>query len=181
MRKGTGSGRKDIRQLSALTEYGWLTMTETLESYPEVYLMRDEFFACANFICEKAAAEARRRNYDIIICPSHGLDNNACEHLLIPELGVALVSATPLNDLHIDGAKQLNLSRFYDKMAITRYRSRLKMNRIAAGSLADQVYSTIRSAKAVHDKIEAYYIEAMDFAAVDRITEKMIDEIENRR
>lgn len=179
-RKGTGSGRQEVRQLSALTEYGWLTMTETLERYMEVYILRDEHFACAHYICEKTAAEASRRGFDVILCPSHGLNNTAYEHILIPELGVALVSATPLNDLRLEDPKQVNLLRFYDKMAITRYRSRLKMNKLTAGSLAEEVYGTIRAAKAVHDEIERYYIEAMDFGQIDETAAKIIGDIRNK-
>lgn len=179
-RKGTGSGRQDMRQLSALTEYGWLTMTETLEGYMDVYILHDDYFACSHYICEKTAAEAARRGFDVIVCPCHGLNNTVYEHLLIPELGVALVSATPLNDLHVENSKQINLLRFYDKMAITRYRSRLKMNKLTAGSLAEEVYGTIKTAKVIHDDIEKYYIEAMDFGRIDKVAEQIIDEIKNK-
>ena len=129
-KKGSGSGRRDIRQLSAMTEFGWLTMTETLESCQEIYMMHDEYFACSHRICE---------------------------------------------------SKQLNLSRFYDKMALQRYKSRLKMNRLTAVKLADEIYITIKNAKAVHDEIEKYYIEAMDHSALDRLTEKLIKEIKERK
>lgn len=179
-KKGNGNGRKDIRQLSALTEYGWLTMTETLEVYQDIYMLRDEHFACSHHICERVAAEASRRGFDVILCPCHGLNNTAYEHVMVPELGLALASATPLNDLHIESAKHINLSRFYDKMAVQRYRGRLKMNKLTAGSLAEEVYGTIKAAKDVHDEIEKYYIEAMDFEALDRRTDKLIAEIRNR-
>ena len=180
-KKGSGSGRRDIRQLSAMTEFGWLTMTETLESCQEIYMMHDEYFACSHRICESVAAEASRRGFDVIICPSHGLNDLAYEHIIIPELGLAMASATPLNDLRIENAKQLNLSRFYDKMALQRYKSRLKMNRLTAVRLADEIYITIKNAKAVHDEIEKYYIEAMDHSALDRLTEKLIKEIKERK
>ena len=180
LRKGTGSGRQDIRQLSALTEYGYMTMTETLEDYPEVFFMRDDNFACAHLICEKTAAEASKRGIDTVICPCHLLNNTVYEHILIPETGVALVSATPVNKLHFEGAKPLSLGRFYDKLEVSRYRSRLKMNRLTALSLADEVYMTIAKAKTVHDEIEKFYIEAMDFEKLDILTANIINEIRQK-
>lgn len=179
-RKGSGTGRQDIRQLSALTEYGCMTQTETIGCYIEKYLLHDDDFACAHLICEKTAAEAVRRGFDVILCPCHGLNNTAYEHLLIPELGLALISSTPLNKLVPEGCAKINLSRFYDRSAITRYRSRLKMNRLTMGSLAEEVYETIKSAKAVHDDIEKYYIAAMDFESLDKLAEKLIAEIKHR-
>ncbi|SEL11494.1 ATPase [Ruminococcus albus] len=179
-RKGSGTGRQDIRQLSVLTEYGCMTQTETIGCYIEKYLLHDDDFACAHLICEKTAAEAVRRGFDVILCPCHGLNNTAYEHLLIPELGLALISSTPLNKLVPEGCAKINLSRFYDRSAITRYRSRLKMNRLTMASLADEVYETIKSAKVVHDDIEKYYIAAMDFESLDKLAEELIAEIKRR-
>lgn len=179
-RKGNGTGKQEIRQLSALTEYGCMTQTETINCYIEKYLMHDDDFACAHIVCEKTAAEAVRRGFDVILCPCHGLDNTAYEHLLIPELGLALISSTPLNKLVPEGCVKINLSRFYDKSAIARYRGRLKMNRLTMESLAEEVYETIKSAKSVHDDIEKYYIAAMDFEKLDDLAEKLISEIKRR-
>jgi hypothetical protein len=179
-RKGNGTGKREMRQLSALTEYGCMTWTETTDQYIEKYLLRDEDFACAHLVCEMTAAEAVRRGFDVILCPCHGLNNTAYEHLLIPELGLALISSTPLNKLAYDSSTKINLSRFYDKTAVSRYRSRLKMNRLTIVSIADEVYGTIKAAKAVHDEIEKYYIEAMDFEKVSQLTEKLIAEIREK-
>ena len=178
--KGRGQGLRELRQLAAMTEFGMMTMTETLESYQDIIILRDDNYACAHTICERTAQEAMRRGYDVILCPAHGLNNTAYEHLLIPETGTALVSVTPMNDLNITAEKQINLARFYDKSAAARYRGRLKMNKTTAAGLADEVYATIRSAKAVHDEIEKYYIGAMDFEAVEKQTEQIIAEIRAR-
>lgn len=179
-RRGSGSGRQDIRQLSALTEFGCMTQKETLDAYPEVYLMHDEYLACASIICDKIAAEALHRMFDVILCPCHVLNNTVYEHLLIPELGTALVTASPVNELYIEDAKPLNLSRFYDKTELSRYRTRLKMNRLTSKSLAEEVYGTIGAAKVVHDEIEKYYIAAMDHDMLDDAAESIIFEISHR-
>ena len=179
-RKGSGSGRQDIRQLTALTEFGCMTRKETLDAYMDVYLMHDEHFACASLICDKVAAEASHRMFDVILSPCHVLNNSVYEHLLIPELGVALITANPLNEIYLEESRPINLSRFYDKPALSKYRSRLKMNRLTSKSLAEEVYGTIAAAKSVHDEIEKYYIDAMDHDMLDDVAESIILEIKHR-
>lgn len=142
--------------------------------------MHDEYFACASVICDKVAEEASHRMFDVILCPCHLMDNMVYEHLMIPELGVALVMSHPLNELYLENAKPLNLSRFYDKTELSRYRTRLKMNRLTSKSLAEEVYGTIGAAKVVHDEIEKYYIAAMDHDMLDDVAESIILEISHR-
>ncbi len=179
-RKGNGTGKRELSQLSALTEFGCMTFTETIDSYTDKYLLCDEDFACAHIICEKIAAEAVRRGFDVILCPCQWLNNTSYEHLLIPELGLAFISSTQLNHFAADDSIKLKLSRFYDKDAITRCKRRLKMNRLTISALSDEVYSAIRSAKAVHDEIEKYYIDAMDFVRIEKLTDELISEIKKK-
>lgn len=180
-KKGSGSGKKDICQLTALTEHGCLTQTDTLESYLDVYKLNDEYFACSHLIIEAVSAEAARRGFDVIICPSHAFNNNVFEHMLIPELGVAVVSSSPLTQLKYENSKPVNLARFYSKDTLDKYKQRLRLNKAAVKSLSEEVYSTIKTAKTIHDEIEKYYIGAMDFDSINAVCGKMIEEIEARK
>lgn len=180
-KKGCGSGKTDVRQLTALTEYGCITQTETLENYLDIYSMRDDYFACAHIVIEAAAKEAVRRGYDVIICPSHAFNNTVYEHLLIPEIGTALVSMSPLTQLKPENSKPLNLNRFYDKKDMSALKSRMKLNKMTAGSLCSEIFTTIKNAKAVHDEIEEFYISAMDFEKIDKLKDEIISQIKSAR
>lgn len=180
-RHGSGTGRADIRQLTALTEFGCFTWAETLAAYPEIYILADDNYACAHLLIEAILKEANRREYDVILCPCHALSNNIYEHLLIPELGIALVSGSPLMRLELDNANIINMSRFYAKDKLMPLKNRLKLNRAAAASLAGEVYDTVKKAKIIHDDIEKYYIEAMSFDKLDSVAEAVINEIETDR
>ncbi|MBR1864658.1 MAG: ATPase [Ruminococcus sp.] len=179
-RHGSGTGRMDIRQLSALTEHGCMTQMETLEEYGEIYLLCDDYYSCAHLFVEKLAKEAIHRNYDVILCPAHAFNNTVYEHLLIPETGIALVLSSPLSGLGIEGANSINLVRFYDKDKLTPYKNRLKLNRLTSADLAAEVYKTIREAKAVHDGIESFYVKAMDFAKLDALVPYITENILKR-
>lgn len=179
-RKGSGDGKKMVRQLTALTKYGCYTHTDTLENYLDIYYMTDDYFACSHLIIEEISKEAVRRGYNVILCSSHVFNNNVYEHLLIPEAGVALISVNPLTEIDTVGGKIINLGRFYEKQLVSKLKSRLKMNRLTMKSLSQEVYSTLESAKAAHDEIEKYYISAMDFKKIDSIRENLIEEIRNK-
>ena len=176
-KKGNGSGSKLIRQLTAVTEKGIMTMTETLEDYFDVYYVRDDYFAAANYLMSLLADEAVIRGYDVILCPCQLLNNTSYEHLLIPEQGVALVSESASGG-RTEETKRLNLMRFYDKKLADQRKTRLKMNKAAVKDLTQEAVDTIICAKKIHDDIESYYISAMDHDKLNSVSEKLIDSIE---
>lgn len=176
-KKGSGIGEKTYRQLTALTEYGFLTFTETLEDYLDIYYLSDEYYAVTNYLITVLADEATLRGYNVIVCLSQMFNNTSYEHLLIPELGIALVSGDGIGQKDLLNSKNLNLTRFYDKKLISQRKVRLKMNKSACKDLTEEAVRTIRMAKEIHDEIENFYISAMDFEKINLITEKIISEI----
>ncbi|WP_124101105.1 ATPase [Ruminococcus sp. Marseille-P6503] len=178
-KKGSGTGLKKFRQLTALTEYGFYTFTETLDDYFDIYYMSDDYFAVSNYLISVLADEAAVRGYDVTICPNQMFNNTAYEHMLIPELGVALVSGSSVTEYNAESGKPLNLTRFYDKKLISQRKIRLKMNKAACKDLTDEAVRTIKTAKEIHDEIERYYISSMDFDKINSVTENIIREIES--
>lgn len=177
-KKGTGTGKKTVRQLTALTENGYMAWTETLESYLDTYYLADDYYVCANLIIQALANEAVRRGFDVILCPSVAFNNDVYEHLLIPEIGVALVSCSPLINIeHSQSSKTINLVRFYDKDKLAVFKARLKLNKITIKNISQEIYSTIKNAKKIHDEIEKFYISSMDFDTINKIGDDIIKEI----
>ncbi len=179
-KRGSGSGSKNIKQLTALTEYGIMTLSKTLDDYFDIYYISDEYYAATNYLISLFSDEASIRGYDVIIAPSQMFNNTSYEHLLIPELGVALISVGVTNEVELLGGKHLNLLRFYDKKQLAIRKNRLKMNKVACSDLTGEAVRTIKSAKEIHDEIEKFYISAMDFDKLNLLTNEIIAEIENR-
>lgn len=99
--------------------------------------------------------------------------------MLIPEAGIAFVINSPISKL--DGfEKAINMGRFYDKKKISALKTRLRLDKVTASDLAEEVYSGIKKAKKVHDEIEKYYIAAMDHAALDKVCDSISREIHER-
>ena len=86
------------------------------------------------------------------------------DHLLLPGLGLGFVTANPWHPLSFPGQRTVQASRF--RRAGTRPPRR--SNRLA-GALIRRTCETQARAKAVHDALEAPYVRATDFAAVDAV------------
>ena len=170
-------GKQSIRQLSVMTRFGYMTLSETLENYLDIYLLDDSFFAASDAFIRIAAKQAQSRGYDVKLSPCLLFDGTVFEHLLIDEIGVAFVSADPLTRLSCKNAAKINMSRFYDKAKMQPHKKRLKTDSTLAAALINSSREMLDSAKLVHDEIESYYIKAMDFDALDRVCEDIAAQI----
>jgi len=176
-RHGSGSGEKSLLRLTALTENGFLTHHETLESCFDVFAIRDELFTATDHLLSRIADDACARGYDVILSPDQMLSDAAYQHLIIPEAGIAMISGSAAAESTHRGLTKLNLMRFYDKQLLRDRRTRLRLDRAAVGDLVTEAAETLRSAKLVHDEIEKHYISAMDFSKLNALTEQVISEI----
>ena len=89
-------------------------LTPVIEHYPTVYLLNDPFFSGADVFLRNLAAIATAKGFDIIISESNMLNHTIYEHVLIPELGIALITSNFVNNLTVDCSLPVNFMRFYD-------------------------------------------------------------------
>ena len=78
--------------------------------------------------------------------------------------------------------KIINMRRFYKKGVFRddpRLKHRLKFGKKAVSVILGEAASELTSAKALHDKIEEYYIAAADFDSLNRLSYKIISEIKS--
>ncbi|MCR5817026.1 MAG: ATPase [Ruminococcus sp.] len=178
--KGTGSGEIGVRQLSAVTMEGFKTYADTLLSCGRVYRFTDDSFAASAMLLDELAQYASARGYDVILCVTQLLGCDVTEHIIIPELDAAFMSVNKLTDIGRTG-RAVNLSKYYDEQMMTQKAPRLRLNRSAARTLTDEAAKTLTLAKQAHDEIEKYYISAMDFSAIDRVGDRLIAKIADRK
>ncbi len=175
-KRGADPGRISFRNISAVTPDGYLT-------YPpkgySVYLLNDSFYAGSDVFLRRFADIAASRGYSVSVsvCTLHG--SETFEHLLIPELDLAFMTATPLNGLELTEKQPVNFRRFYDKSVLCEKKERLRFNRTAAADLLAEAVNSLKSAKAEHDRLEEFYIDAVDFDSVNRVYYSMVSRIKS--
>lgn len=165
-----------FRQLSALTPLGYITQTDTLKDY-ECFVLNDSFFAGGDLILKSLTEVFLSKGYDVVTSYTILFAEPVCEHILVPELKLGFLSSTPLTNLHIENAKIINIHRFYDKAFLSSRKSRLKLNKKACAELVTEASQTMHNALLVHNKLEEYYISAMNFTKMDSLTKEIISDI----
>ncbi len=168
--KKGGEGSLIYKQMSAVTPEGYKTF---LPENDMVYLLDDVNFAAADFIIRNFSQLVRSKGYDTEISECLLMKESFFEHMRIPQLGISLVSSNCINGIALENKKPVNLKRFYNKDALAAKKARLKFNNAVAADLIEEAVKCLVSAKSAHDKLEEFYIDAVDFNKVDEMCREL--------
>lgn len=121
---------------------------------------------------------ARGYNCEAYYCP---FDPQKMEHLLIPDLGVAVTTAVEPHRVEVEPEKaiRVDMNECLDDGTLQRLEMERLENQERIGSLFGKAFYCLHEAKAAHDLMETYYIPNMDFAAISDLREKTLERILN--
>lgn len=177
-KKTSDTGREHAALLSGITPKGVICLEETVESLcGTVYVIEDNYGPVSDLMLHEIKENALRLGVDVISCGCPLFPQQRLEHLIMPECGVAFVTSNYAHGLSLSPTKRINIMRFLDAEELKAHRQRLRFNKRACTELLDEAVLLQRLAKSVHDRLEQYYIRAMDFEAVDRLAERITAEL----
>ncbi len=166
-----------LRFLGGITPKGIIAFKSTVENfYKNIIIIDDKYGAAANTIMQIARKTALDRGYEIITVKSPFLPSKITDHILIPELSLAVVREYEYIKF-AEHHRRIHTRRFIDINMWRNCRARLTFNRRVARELLLGAAETLSKAKSVHDQLEKYYISAMDFNALTAFAEKKTKEI----
>lgn len=169
-------GRRYKRFLSAITPDGTVLFEESLTRLTyRIIAFEDSYSVASSAILQKIGDIAIRKGYDIIFCPCP-LDPSGCEHIIIPDAGIALVTVKKEHPFSIQADRTIHCNRFL-KEEISQYRQSLKLNLRLKRLLIEESVQMLQQARSIHDLLEKEYRKAMDFDALEEYTEKFINKI----
>lgn len=173
-RSSAEEGKLQYRQLSAITPRGYHTYIP--EGY-NAYLLSDRLYAGSERFLRRLADIACKKGYTVSVsaCTLHNTEK--FEHIFIPELKLAFLTSNPINELTLPEKQIINFRRFYDKKTVSAKKLRIRFNEAAAKNLLDEAVSSLVNAKSEHDKLEQYFIDAVDFDGVNRLCYSLISQI----
>ncbi len=173
-----GRGTEDRRFLSAITPDGPVVLYSTLQALcPRVYVIEDEYGAAGNLLLQEIRRLALENGHHIVSCACPLAPGDKLEHILLPACGVGFTLSNPWHRADFPVYRRIHASRFTDEDTLQQKRQRLAFNRRAARELLNEALTCAAEAKAVHDTMEHFSIDATDFRAVDHLRETITADI----
>ncbi len=178
IKKGQGGDEKK-RFISGITPKGLVFYRTTVTKLCKtVIALEDDYGAVSGIFMNVIREEALRLGQDIYTCYSTFAPDKI-DHILIPSLSLAFCCENRYT--HPEGiTRRIHARRFTDSVALAAKRTRINFNRRAADELLREAVAVIAEAKRVHDNLEEYYVNAMDFSLVGKLTERLVNEIIKR-
>lgn len=183
--KKGGEGHEQIRFITGITPLGVVSYTDTVNKfYKTKIIIEDKFGGAAGVITETVRRCAIARGYNIITLKNAFMPSELCDHILIPELSLAVV--TEHEYISFGGEeRRIHARRFADAHKAHEMRARMLFNRRVMRELLISATTTLERAKASHDILEKYYVDAMDFDALARrapiLADKFLDSTKRAR
>jgi hypothetical protein len=167
-------GNVSYRQICAVTADGFSVLIPT--EAKEIFIISDNLFAGTDYLLRELTKTAADRGYDCIITrsPLHNIEpDEVLFSLFIPELKMIFVNSTEQNPVFAEKRKIINFRRFYEKTAAAKHKGRLRFDEAAAESLSNDIYLSMKAARAVLSQIEKIYETAAEESKIKIITEKI--------
>lgn len=169
-------GRRCRRFLSAITPDGTVLFEETVKKLAfRIIALEDRYSVASSLIVQRIGDIALRKGYDIILC-SCPLDPAGCEHIIIPQNGLALITTKKEHPFTLSADRIIHCDRFM-RDEINDHRQSLKLNIKLKNLLIKESVDLLRQARSTHDILEAEYRKAMNFDALTEYTENFINKI----
>ncbi len=176
--KTAPKGKEFKRFLSGITPDGVYTQQDTVVALSEnIITIEDEYGICSSFIAEVFAKEAIENGYDIYKCFCPLLPLKKAEHIIIPKLSLTLFTQNSFHNSITGDIKRIDCTRFSEKELLAKNKEKLRFLQTTKAELIDGAVKNISKALKVHDELEKYYINAIDFSIINEMGEKLLNQI----
>ncbi len=175
---GDRKGKETRCFLNGCTPNGYLTLFDTAAHYcNRIVRVTDETGAAAGELMDALRRFALGSGVDVLTCLNPFVPNGRPLHIIFPNEQIGFFTDNSLQSFKPYAHKTLRSARFEQDNTALNGRQRLLFNKKAAAQFLGDGIALLDKAKRVHDELERFYIEAMDFEQVNKITEDLAKEI----
>lgn len=144
----------------------------------KVYFIQDDFGAVSSLFLNAIRSRALELGHNVIVCTCCLYPHSKIDHLLIPDAGIAFLSENHFHQIStLEPYRRIHARRFEDEGKLKLRKRRLAFNQKAAGQFLSQAVDVLKETKAVHDSLEEIYQAAMDFSHIDKIFDRVAEDI----
>ncbi len=169
-----GCGREKWRGLCAVTPDGIRCFSDTVyQAAHTVYALQDDWGAAAALFMEHLRKGLLQKGHTIVTGRCSLFPQEKTEHLLLEEKKAAFVTSNQAHPFAGATCAEIGLQDVY---GVHRPGTREALRRMLAQEeqLLNAASGCMYQARLIHDELEKYYIEAMDFTFAQSKAEEMI-------
>lgn len=119
--------------------------------------------------------EALRKGYFVEVFHDP-LIPSRIEHIIIPDLETAILSSNEINNSSFQGI-EFNMNDLLNKSYINTIKDDIKENKDNFYKLLNIGLNNISNCKKLHDELEKYYVQNINFKEIDAMCEKLINRL----
>lgn len=173
--KDSKTGREKRRLLSAVSVGETVFFGDTISALTtKQYIIPDKWGSASGLILSRIHEMAKNLRLEHITCYCSIRTPDKIDHLIFPQAKIAITCANVFHN--VKGSKQKVLEDVY-KSFPDMENEQMNLHLDKAEDLITTASKHIERAKLLHDDLEAFYVEAMDFSKVNGIYDRIIREI----
>ena len=170
-------GRRMKRFISALTPKGYIFLDNGIRSLASRIIAIDDEYSCASsLLLDRIGETAIKNGYDVIFCHCPLYPRSTCEHIIIPEKNLALITVRSAHKTNTEFDRIIHTKRFF-REDINNHTTHLRFNRRLMRALTEEAITALKDAKSIHDELEKIYAGAMDFASLNNYFDALLKDI----
>ena len=132
-----------------------------------MYVLEDEWGAASDVFFDTVMRIAKLKKLKTIVCPCSVLPDKT-DHIIFPEIRLAFLKGNRF--LPFEGRRKIGTELLYSK-GFNASLAEKRLNDVK--KLLDSASLSVKNAKKAHDRLEKYYISAMDFSKTEDVLEKI--------
>lgn len=178
---GTASslhGREYFRMLTAVTPEGVALAEKTVLSLcPKLYCIDDKAGTVSPLLISQISESALLCGFDVISCISPFEKSGLPEHVMIPELGLGVITSNGSHPYKGEAFRRISACRFFESEKMKKHRSRIRFNLNAQKELICQASFLLGEARKSRQAYFDIYSESYDREKIKTLAAELTREI----
>lgn len=172
------SGREYLRMLTAVTPEGISFPENTLvRMCPKLYCIDDKTGAVSGLLVSQIRESAIVCGFDVVSLVSPFRKGSNPEHIIVPEIGVGVITSNDCHRYTGESFKRVSASRFLDSEKMKKHKSRIKFNLTAEKELLSQAFYLLGEARKSREEYLEIYSRSMDKEKIQSLEKETVREI----
>lgn len=172
------AGKEYFRFLTVLTPYGISFNENTLTKMcPKLYCVDDKIGFVSSLLISQIRESAVLCGFDVINLMSHISKNKDAEHIIVPELGLGIITSNEIHPYKGESFRRINSQRFFESEKINKHKTRVRFNLNAEKELLQQASFLMKEAKKYRDEYYEIYSRGFNKEKIQSLEKETVREI----